>query len=106
MLLPYLNRKFSSQVNNSSIDSEEVKVRKLIHKFPLFDQRWFDSDGQLTSDKHYDMLIESIVKRYFQSNGLGTKFLKTLFSWKMWDKKYLDQVLKDCSKKIPVSSIL
>jgi hypothetical protein len=79
-LMPLLNQKFANQINNSKIDSTDVKLRNIVHNKPLFDLRWFDNNGNPRTDEVLSLMAQSLFKRCHQSGELSDRLFDLVAS--------------------------
>ena len=82
-LMPFLNKKFAQQINNSRIDSVDIKLREIIHKEPLFNLAWFDNHGNPRSHEIIQLMAASLFKRCRQSGELSNKLFELVLKCKI-----------------------
>ena len=77
-LLPFINKKFAQQINDSKISEEDVLIRQLIHKQPLFKQSWFDPHGNPLDGNIHKQMSERIMKVCIKAESLGDRVFETI----------------------------
>lgn len=94
-IIPLLNQKFADQINKSTISNDDLLVRELIHKKPIFSSKWFDSDGQPLRENVIDLMTKNLVTVCLQEKELSAKVIDTVLGWTVLSEQTV-QLIRKC----------
>ena len=93
-IIPLLNQKFADQINTYAISAQDLLVRELIHKKPIFSTNWFDSDGLPLRDNVIDLMTKNILTVCLQEKELSSKVIDTILSWTGLSQQVVESIRK------------